>query len=1009
MAVLATDADGHGRFETIAAGKILFENSKIRLDPVASLCTPAGPPILFRPRREPWIAGAALNRKSSADRHRRPPIDVLEPRTYFSPLTFGPVAEYPTGVHPDALVAGDFSNNGITDIATANYSDGTVSVLMGNGNGTFQPPVAYPVGTNPQSMTVADFNHDGIPDIVTANTGSDTISLLVGNGNGTFQPAINYAVGVRPESVATGDFNGDGSTDIVVANQGESDIDILTNNGDGTFGLPIAINVGIGPDGVAVGDLNGDGHPDIVVAVPLLNEVHVLLNDGTGGFPTYTNYVTDSQPRSVLVADLNSDGKPDIITANLHGADVSLLTNNGDGTFEGPVGTGTGNFPFSVATGDLNGDGRTDIVTANNFDNDVSVLLRNGMGAFALQHGVPAYQTPVDTIAVDVNGDGRDDLVSADFNTNQIAVTLNQTVFVPLIPTTTTLTAGQNPVQAGNVLHLTASTGTTLTAVKETGVVQFFAGDRVLGVVPINSAGVAQLSTRGLQSGDSILTAHYAGNGTYGDSTSAALTETAVAVSVAVPYVVPTIASIGLPSPFVPGDRETAVVSIFDQGAGTARGTVGINLALVPTDPSLPSYTVVTGGTARVLLAGGQTENARVAFTVPADIAAGAYSVAAALAPVGGLTADQVDSATVTSAATATAALAFGAVPGHASYKLTRTLSNGSTVTATLRGGTGTLVDLGNGRVSLALAGTSAGSVLAVTTTGPVDVDGITDPSAMGTVSIGAGEMSGLINFPLSVRKFTAESVNGADFSFGGGPPSSLIFGSMTGVNLFSAQGIHLLSVASWTDSSTDQINAPWITTLDCAGDFGAGMALSNRNGRYSLQQADIGGAVTGGVWSVADDANKILVEGVDAGWAGDVRGSLNSFVDGQSFAGSLAAGYVGSFDVAGALNNAFVLSGTNFGSDGHPGGGDDSFAAGSIGSVSVGSMTASVIAAGLRPASDDPLAVGGTLITRSVIRKITVTGTADSLSKIVSATLPRVVKIGGTTTAVAGEPLFHL
>ena len=36
---------------------------------------------------------------------------------------------------------------------------------------------------------MVDLNGDGKPDLVVANAVADTVSVLLGNGNGTFQPA----------------------------------------------------------------------------------------------------------------------------------------------------------------------------------------------------------------------------------------------------------------------------------------------------------------------------------------------------------------------------------------------------------------------------------------------------------------------------------------------------------------------------------------------------------------------------------------------------------------------------------------------------------------------------------------------------------------------------------------------------------------------------------------------------------------------------------------------------
>jgi hypothetical protein len=167
--------------------------------------------------------------------------------TFQSPVSFN------AGTEPFALAVSRFrGNSSPQDIAVVSRSGNTVSVLLGNGNGTFQSPVSYATGTSPWSVAVADFNRDGNPDLVVANRGgfgdNGTISVLLGNGDGTFQSAVNSdSGGQQPFSVATGDFNGDGAPDVVVTNRLSNNVGVLLNQQGAThFALssPASVTAG---------------------------------------------------------------------------------------------------------------------------------------------------------------------------------------------------------------------------------------------------------------------------------------------------------------------------------------------------------------------------------------------------------------------------------------------------------------------------------------------------------------------------------------------------------------------------------------------------------------------------------------------------------------------------------------------------------------------------------------------------------------------------------------------
>jgi hypothetical protein len=304
---------------------------------------------------------------------------------------FGLRGQYGVDPNPLSVAVGVFrTGSGLLDIATAN-SGGSVSVLLGHGDGTFEPAVSYPAGANPHAIAVGDFNGDGNADLVVANTDGNNVSILLGNGDGTFRDPVNYPAGPSPVSVAVADFNGDGVPDLVVANHvSGGTVSVLLGDGNGGFLSPRSFFAGPYPSSVAVADFNGDGSPDVAVAnnLPGPGGVSVLLGNGDGSFGPPMSYQAGPTPVAVAVGDFDGDGTPDLAVADQgvapdYAGSVTIFLGNGNGTFQslGNVAVG-GSGPRSVAVGDFDLDGNPDLVTANRNSNNVSVLLGRGDGRF---------------------------------------------------------------------------------------------------------------------------------------------------------------------------------------------------------------------------------------------------------------------------------------------------------------------------------------------------------------------------------------------------------------------------------------------------------------------------------------------------------------------------------------------------------------------------------------------------------------------------------------------------
>jgi len=295
--------------------------------------------------------------------------------------TFRALGTAATGQNPQGITAADFNGDGKLDLAVANKSSGTVSILLGRGDGTFETRTDYSTGPSAQTIAVGDFNRDGKLDLAVANYGPDyensTVSILLGNGDGTFHPQVAYPAGVNPVGVLVGDFNGDGKLDLAVLDNNQvPGVSILLGNDDGTFQNPVAYQVGENPRVGMVADFNGDGKLDLAVANYTDSDISILLGNGGGSFQAPVNYPVGANPNVLWGADLNRDGKLDLVTANQGGNSVSVLLGNGDGTFQAHTDYSAGQGAQGLAVGDFNADGRLDVAVADNFSNTMSVLLQ---------------------------------------------------------------------------------------------------------------------------------------------------------------------------------------------------------------------------------------------------------------------------------------------------------------------------------------------------------------------------------------------------------------------------------------------------------------------------------------------------------------------------------------------------------------------------------------------------------------------------------------------------------
>jgi hypothetical protein len=232
--------------------------------------------------------------------------------------TFTPAAaSLAPGQAPIAAAVADFNNDGKLDLAVVDEGDGTtqsfVAIYLGNGDGSFAGPTTFKVGVSPRAIAAGQLITTGHIDLVVANFLNGNLTVLQGNGTGSFATVNTLALPqIAPwASVAIADLNGDGLADIVSPGGG---VVVFLNQGNYQFSAGQTYVTEPAVMRVEVADFDGDGHQD-VVAVGQGTGVDLLLGNGDGTFKPYIGFAAGVAPWSFTVADVNNDGLPDVLVA----------------------------------------------------------------------------------------------------------------------------------------------------------------------------------------------------------------------------------------------------------------------------------------------------------------------------------------------------------------------------------------------------------------------------------------------------------------------------------------------------------------------------------------------------------------------------------------------------------------------------------------------------------------------------------------------------------------------
>lgn len=337
--------------------------------------------------------------------------------------------DYPVGENPMSLVVADFNGDNVLDVAVTylgpfGQSNGGVSILLGNSNGSLHEAANLNLGilaSSPPSVTAFDLNQDGNVDLAVSDPNKGGIHILFGDGSGSFAMPVFQALSGSPGQLIATDVNGDSRPDLLSVGFASNAprLFVLLAQPGGTFAEAPGVALNAYPASLASGDLNKDGKVDLAISHRETGSVQVLLGDGEGGFSLGNAYQAAKSALNLHIMDFDWDGNPDVVVAggdpaaltpNENSPEVAVLFGRGDGTFHGTPAFLVPEGLSSVTMADVNGDGRQEILAPSR--NEILIFLAEAGGSFTRTAlAAPALHFPNHVAAGDLNGDGITDLL----------------------------------------------------------------------------------------------------------------------------------------------------------------------------------------------------------------------------------------------------------------------------------------------------------------------------------------------------------------------------------------------------------------------------------------------------------------------------------------------------------------------------------------------------------------------------------------------------------------------